>query len=695
MHPLIAGLSMAKFGQTSFRRILLSWILLLSVPILLVGEYVTYHTARKSLLDTAHLNLTESAVKKADGILDTIQNLKANLIAASQISLIQPGANEQAQKILTQLAKALPSKVQCLQLTNIKTGKAIASTCGSQSINAPLPKFPPFKPNLVTTDLIDVTEIRSGLTSKNNVPNSLSLVFSAPVYDSNSQLRYSLRIQSSWQNQEKDQPKSINGFKRQSLTGYTAIIAQNGKILLHRDPGWMGHNINEQKDAQSLAELIRGALNGEQTCVQLSGFDQKDVDLLVGYTAIPSPVTLEKDKSWIILAVTRLDYALAGLEEIQKVMLNLVLGLLAANLIVTLLVARQLSRPIERLGEYALSVQCRQTPDRIPYKFKIEELHQLVQALDGMIDRLKAWAKELETAWQEAKVANQLKNEFLATTSHELRTPLNAIIGCIRLVRDSCCDDREEEMDFLQKADDAAIHLLSIINDVLDIAKIESGTLGVKIESVDLTKLIKEVVDLQLFAIQKKGLELNWEKLEEVIIVQSDPAKLKQVLLNVLNNAVKFTDSGTITISNSLEKVIETSVENYDSAQASDDGGAQNSSVDLGKNISNSLENLGNPAINLRAIVTIQDTGIGIDPAQQHKLFQPFVMVDGTTTRLHGGAGLGLAISRNLIELMGGRISLYSAGKNKGCTLKISLPISQISHPSTDVNILEQVKTEK
>jgi signal transduction histidine kinase len=170
-----------------------------------------------------------------------------------------------------------------------------------------------------------------------------------------------------------------------------------------------------------------------------------------------------------------------------------------------------------------------------------------------MVERLKAWAEELETAWKEAQAANQLKNEFLANTSHELRTPLNAIIGCIRLVRDDCCDDREEEMDFLQRADDAAIHLLGIINDVLDIAKIEAGKLSVVLEPLDLRKLLKDVIDLQAVQIHQKGLEFITPDLQEPITVHADPAKLKQVLLNVVGNATKFTDNGNITISIRIE----------------------------------------------------------------------------------------------------------------------------------------------
>jgi signal transduction histidine kinase len=262
-----------------------------------------------------------------------------------------------------------------------------------------------------------------------------------------------------------------------------------------------------------------------------------------------------------------------------------------------------------------------------------------------MVKRLEERAEELESAWQEAENANQLKSEFLATMSHELRTPLNAIIGCVRLVRDGCCDDRDEEIDFLKRADEAAIHLLNIINDLLDIAKIEAGTLSIFPEAVDLKRILQEVIDLQVVPIQQKKLDLVRSDLADSLLVQADPAKLKQVLLNVLCNAVKFTDEGGIAIATRLEWIPDTQSEAAPMTAC--------------------------------AVVTIQDTGIGIDPAQQSKLFRPFVMADGTTTRRFEGTGLGLAISRNLMQLMGGNIVLYSAGAGQGTTVEVTLPLME------------------
>ena len=295
-----------------------------------------------------------------------------------------------------------------------------------------------------------------------------------------------------------------------------------------------------------------------------------------------------------------------------------------------------------------------------------------------MVSRLRAWGEEIVSAWKEAQAANQLKSEFLATTSHELRTPLNGIINCIRIVQDGYCDSKQEEREFLQQADDAAIHLLRIINDVLDISKIEAGKLSVNIETVNLRKILDEAIELHLATIERKELSLKTPAWQQDVYVTADPAKLKQVLINIVSNAVKFTDYGTISVELNDEFTPDkVGTEVRDRALASHSHRVTNRSFDLEATFENKQHNESTVDSD-RVLVTVEDTGIGIDPSQQDKLFNPFVMVDGSTTRKFGGTGLGLAISRNLMELMQGEISLYSAGEGKGTTVKIWIPLAEV-----------------
>lgn len=651
---------MAKPSQSSFRRILLARILLLTVPVLLIGEAVTFRKARSSLLETARWNLTESAVNKGENINNAIAALKSNLLLASQTTVLRTGSPVQAREFLRQLASTMPN-TQCLQVSEIGTRNLVASTCGNIQIAAA--KAEPawqqqqdraISPFIRIQPLVEIDARRSLQLSASLDPQhslgQLQLVLSAPVYDSRGRLAYSLSVLSALHQRELDRP----GL----LAGSTVAIDGNGTILAHPIADRIGRNVAQEPDAGQLQHLLRNAIAGRtrQDFLHLS-FDRNGPDLLAGYNVIPSPITNRANEYWVILAVTRLDHALYGLQEIKVILVVLTVGLLAATLIAALHIIRDLARPLEKLRDYALNLQSHHAAERVPHNFKVREVEQLAEALEEMLGRLNTSAAELETAWQEAQTSNQLKSEFLANTSHELRTPLNAIIGCIRLVRDGCCDDRAEELEFLARADEAAIHLLGIINDLLDIARIEAGKLSVVTEALDLRQILREAIDLQKVQIQQKGLQLIATEWQEPLLVHADPAKLKQVLINVIGNAVKFTDRGSISIRMEI------------AAQPVQDS---------------------DPTF--WVTVAVEDTGLGIDPAQQHKLFRPFVMVDGTTTRKLGGTGLGLAISRNLIELMGGRITLNSPGIGLGTTVEISLPLVDLSllSPASEAELSER-----
>ncbi|WP_066378284.1 sensor histidine kinase [Anabaena sp. CA = ATCC 33047] len=614
---------MANPRQSSFRRILVTRILLLFVPVLFVGQIAALNKARSSLLDTARQNLTESATIKGEKILNAIANLKNSLLLASRTAIVESGTSEEIQEFLTQLTQQLPKYVSCLQLTNSRNGNIIASSC-EQNVIANF-NLSVREPSL---DIKTVAPPQPGTTGQRNSPNQLQLVLSAPVYNRSGQLRYNLSLQSALYQQTKS--------KRGSLTGNTIVIDQEGIILVHPIAKYVGKKITQHPDTAQLKSIVKNAIAGKKESINFSLGDGKE--LIAGYTAIADPITQEQQQKWVVLAVTTVDDALLGLEEIKLILIVLTVGLIGASLLASLYLAPYLANPVEQLRDYALNIHSHHAANPVPYNFKIREFNQLAQALDQMVDRLKAWSEEIEVAWKEAKTANQTKSQFLATTSHELRNPLNIIINCIRLVKDDLCDSREEEIEFLQRADETAIHLLGIINDLLDISKIEAGKLSVVTEPLDLRKILLEVINLQSVNVQQKGLQLKINIGTEAIPVQADAAKLRQVLINIISNATKFTDEGGITISTSVHH--------------------------QGKS---------------HVTVTITDTGLGIEPAQQDKLFRPFVRIDGNNTRKFEGTGLGLAISRNLIELMGGKITLESAGLNTGTTVKITLPLIDIS----------------
>ncbi|MGB5714535.1 MAG: histidine kinase dimerization/phospho-acceptor domain-containing protein, partial [Waterburya sp.] len=533
-------------GQSSFRRILLSRILLVSVPVLLVGVYVTYRKARSAFLETARQNLTESAVRKGESVQQSIEALQNNL-ASTGDAVVSPSDTLDAELLIAQLKDVLPTDILCAQITDLNTNLISASTC-KESVELESSAWQKKKQRILTPSsqvnvkllLPSSSLVRdSEEASDNPLGRQLQLWLTAPVYDRKGNLRYALSVKSAILAQEINEPGS--------LEGYPVVIDQDGTILAHPFVQRVGRNIKQMPDAQRLTKLMENAIANKSDFLHLFYLETDGVELVTGYSAIPSPVTNNgNQEKWIILAVSPLDAALEPLKDIRQALVGMTLGLIAACSLATLYVSRELARPLEQIRDYSLKDEhLHSNGDRLPENFQIREFNQLSLSLNDMVNRLRAWGEEIVSAWKEAQAANQLKSEFLATTSHELRTPLNGIINCIRVVQDGYCDSKEEEQEFLQQADDAAIHLLGIINDVLDISKIEAGKLSVIIEKVDLGKILQEVIDLHLVSIQQKDLNLEIAVCQPELFVLADSAKLKQVLINIVSNAVKFTDYGT------------------------------------------------------------------------------------------------------------------------------------------------------
>jgi signal transduction histidine kinase len=639
---------MAMVGQSSFRRILLLRILLLSIPILFLGMAVTFRKTRSSLLQTARQNLEQSAIQKADTIRDSINALQTSLAIASETTSLQTGSPVAAKTFLSQLQSQLPTDVQCLQLKDLANGQMVADTCGSRVLDSiDTDGWVKRRQAAMLNRSYTLTVNMLNRPPQSDNISQLNLLISTPVYNTAGQLRYSLTAQTVVKQFESSAPWL--------LQGNTIVIDEKGTFLAHPQPGQVGLSITQAGDVDRYQDILNNIKRGDADSRHLFNVSGDQTEWLAGFSPLPVPGTSGRE-TWAVLAITPVESALKGLSDITQILLILTVGLLAAHLLAMLYMARDLALPIEQLGKYALRIHKRDALERAPKNFRIRELNHLAEVLDNMVGRLEERAKELESAWQEAEAANKLKSEFLANTSHELRTPLNAIIGCIRLVKDGCCDSRDEEVEFLQQADKAAIHLLKIINDLLDIQRIEEKKLPLTIETVDLRQILKDVADLQAVPIQQKGLELTVSELPEPLMVRVDPARLRQVLLNILYNATKFTDQGGITIQTFVEYM-----QAFASRPAHQNGHHE-------------------PDIEAEpwVAIAIQDTGIGIDPAQQHKLFRPFVMVDGSTTRKFEGTGLGLAISRNLVEMMGGQISLHSAGLGQGTTVKVLLPLLKV-----------------
>lgn len=341
-----------------------------------------------------------------------------------------------------------------------------------------------------------------------------------------------------------------------------------------------------------------------------------------------------------LLGYMDVQYDIRVLKERMFQQLGLSLLVFSGGIGLALLLAAQMHRfisgPITRVA-----AAMEETAGNQDFSVRLEatggdEISTLVTAFNRLLEQVEQRDHELREARDAAEAGSRAKSQFLAAMSHEIRTPMNGIIGMAELLQGTPLDARQKHLaDTIQRSADA---LLNIINDILDFSKIEAGRLQLEQVEMDLREVVETTAELLAEKAHRKGLELNTRIPPDFPVhLLGDPGRLQQILTNLLSNAVKFTDSGMILVA---------------------------------------LKCLEEDERSVRFALEVKDTGIGMSEEEQVRIFEHFTQADASTTRKYGGTGLGLTITRQLVELMGGSIEVESQ-PGEGSLFRITLTLER------------------
>ena len=452
-------------------------------------------------------------------------------------------------------------------------------------------------------------------------------------------------------------------------SGYAFMFDGHKKVLIsppENEEQDLSEVINPDSGRPLIEDLISATKSGQASLRYSDPFNDKDL-------LIETYIMHFKAFDWYFALAVPLNEVQAPTNRLVHRQTVVIVLIFIGSLIAAFFVVSKISSPLKTLTLYAKKLpsqdftneQQAEAIDDLPVKYK-DEVGRLAEAFvfmktelrKNIVHAIETTAAKERLERETAEEANRAKSEFLANMSHELRTPLNHIIGFSELLVDRQFGElNESQAEFLQDILNSSRHLLSLINDILDLSKVEAGKLELDLSEVAVDYLMESSITMVKEKAIKHSITLNTERHNCPDMITADERKLKQILFNLLSNAAKFTpDGGNIKL---------------EAKRVNGNGGAASVSK-----VPSTLPDDGENTHKKEYLeFSVIDSGIGIQKEHQNKIFDPFEQADSSASRLYQGTGLGLSLTKRLVELHGGQITVDSDGKDKGSTFRFTIPI--------------------
>lgn len=659
---------MIRFFQTRLQnKLVLAFVLVLLIPAAVTSAYNIIRS-NAALIEAERFDEVQLALSKANSARTMLVNVRSDIIFLSQTQQMRryvntdsrsaPVALRDVERLMVAFISRSTAlyKSACILDTFGKEVACVQSTADGKSELVPEEMLQSRAEEAYFTSAYALTNI-AGLSTAVYISDfDLDVVNGVPVTPYQPIMHYSTPI------------RADNGGERgvlvlkisldpvfETLTrnsgGRTVyVVDSQGNYLLHPDKQWLqGHLLgrwfsrqitgtgvnlgtHRPNDAPVILSSLSGAIFGSS--------DRPDTAQAFARIQPVGRVT------WSAIYEQPLSNITGSLRETQNVILGITLVSLIVAVVVAILITRTIVQPMLQLAKAAEAISQGEWNTPLPEARTKDEIGVLVNAFREMALRVETRTRDLIKANALAKESARLKSEFMSTMSHELRTPLNAVLGFCGIMLEGMGGEFDEETrHMLERINSNSNRLLSLINEVLDLAKIESGRMEIISSPVVPRSLINQwQAQMNVLAIQK-GLKFETYIAPDVPdIIYTDPERITQIAANLLSNAFKFTERGTVKLNLECQETTWT--------------------------------------------LTVSDTGIGIPPHAINYIFDEFRQLDGSSKRVYGGSGLGLAIVRNLCLMMGGNVKAVST-LGEGSTFTVTLPL--IVQPQNEVAILEKV----